>query len=335
MIHITNLHGMMFDSTAQIAQNMIANIACDNLGFKELGIYSYNASEEKLETQRSRFDGIFSGVGNNDIIIFQYPTWNTIEWDTRFFNESYLYKNIKKIIFIEDVEPLMFQSDRDLLPQYINLYNKAEVLICPSHRMFNYLKTQGLKNQNVVFQKMWDHPCHMNNIPLPTNNKIISFAGNPQKFSFANDWKYYNITLNVYGDSKNNTSKNIIYQGWKSDQELLLSLRNNGGFGLVWTEDPVTKKYMSLGITYKLSTYLAAGIPVIINSSNTSKDIVLRNNLGFVVDSLDEAVEKMSQLSQNDYKQLVENVDSFAKLIRNGYFTKKVLIDAIFKALAK
>lgn len=336
MIHITNLYGMAFVSTAQIAQHMVADIACRNLGFKELDLYNYNSYEEPLEAQNSRFDGIFSSVSDNDIIIFQSPTWNGIKWETGFFDEAYLYKNIKKIILIEDVEPLMFETDKYLLHKWItDYYNKADVLICPTPKMFEFLKTQGLKNQKVVFQKMWDHPCNMENVPMPTKRSIINFAGNPNKFKFVNNWNYGNIPLHIYGSGKNKTSANVVYEGWKIDQELLLSLRKNGGFGLVWSEEPVVKKYMSLDITYKLSTYLAAGIPVIIHSSNASKDIILKNRLGFAVDSLDEAAEKVANLSQEGYSQMLTSVDSFAKLIRNGYFTKRALIEAVFKVLSK
>ena len=36
--------------------------------------------------------------------------------------------------------------------------------------------------------------------------------------------------------------------------------------------------------------------------------------------------------NDDEYKELTDNVESFAKLIREGYFTKKALADAVVKA---
>ena len=46
-VYITNMHGQMRNSTAQIAQNMAAQFA-DEIGIKELGYYFYDASANLL-----------------------------------------------------------------------------------------------------------------------------------------------------------------------------------------------------------------------------------------------------------------------------------------------
>ena len=75
-VHITNIHGQHFASTALKAQNRTADIAVNALGYSELGICCYNARLDSPQMLASRLDGIMASVGYGDIVIFQYPTWN-------------------------------------------------------------------------------------------------------------------------------------------------------------------------------------------------------------------------------------------------------------------
>lgn len=110
-IHITNIHGMNRTSIAQKAQNQVAQIACRELGFREIGMYFYDSSNEPQTALQSRFDGMIASLADNDTVIFQSPSWNSIEWDRGLMNRISLYAGVKKIVFIEDVVPLMFPSN--------------------------------------------------------------------------------------------------------------------------------------------------------------------------------------------------------------------------------
>ena len=113
---------------------------------------------------------------------------------------------------------------------------------------------------------------------------------------------------------------------------LLLELAK-GGFGLVWYGDEYWHQYMKYNNTFKLSTYLAAGIPVIVPKGISNQYLIEKNHLGLVMDSLDEAEEKVRNMEEVEYQEYVQYVQHFAPLIRNGYFTKKFLIDAIHALL--
>ncbi|HJA26741.1 MAG TPA: hypothetical protein H9720_00020 [Candidatus Limosilactobacillus intestinigallinarum] len=82
----------------------------------------------------------------------------------------------------------------------------------------------------------------------------------------------------------------------------------------------------------KESTYLAAGLPVIVRDENPSAKRIHDNGLGLVVSSLDEAVAQIDRMSEDEYEQLLANVNRFDVLIRNGYFTKHALVEAVLKA---
>lgn len=331
-VHITNLYGMDPHSVAQIAQNMVSKIGCQNLHFNELGIYMYNIYNEPINETNSRLDGIIASVANGDTVIFQSPTWNTIKWDNHFIDHFKLYSGIKVIIFIEDVPPLMFDTNRYLLPQFINFYNKADLLIVPSLQMLKFLRENGLKDKDYVVQRMWDHLATIDYSIAPINSHVINFTGNPDKFSFVKNWDYDDVKLQLFGkDNSENNNPKVKYMGWQNDPILLNNLRKEGGFGLVWSEDPYWLEYMKLNTSYKLSTYLAAGIPIIANSQTPSKDIIVRKHLGIIADSLDEAVEKVKNISDEDYQQMIQSINYFGRLIREGYFTKRALIESVFK----
>ena len=121
--------------------------------------------------------------------------------------------------------------------------------------------------------------------------------------------------------------------GWKNDPVLLEDLRKSGGFGLIWSEDAYWSEYMKLNTSYKLSSTLhhCCWIPIIVNSQTPEAETIKRKKIGIIADSLAEAEAKVLQINDDEYKELIENVDAFVKL-RGGYFTKKVLSsDAVFK----
>ncbi|MBD5807147.1 sugar transferase [Limosilactobacillus walteri] len=331
-VHITNLYGFSYKSTAQIAQNQVAKIACDQLGFKELGIYHYDWSQESSTHLQARFDGIIASVAMGDTVIFQSPSWNTIDWDIKFIDHLSIYQ-INKVIFIHDVVPLMFPTNRYLLPKFIDYYNRADVIIAPTKAMVSFLQKHGLKVDKIVLQEVWDHVSNVELYPLKRENKkIINFAGDPEKFTFVNNWNYSDVSLHVFSDKKTwSDDKNAKPMGWQPDPILLSDLRNSGGFGLLWSDNSYWSQYMTMNVSYKLSTYLAAGIPVIINSQTPARDLIVRKRLGIIADSLDEAVIKVKKITDTEYANMIDNIDSVARLIREGYFTKKLLIDAILK----
>lgn len=329
-VHITNLYGQSPLSVALMAQNMVADIG-KQLDMKEIGIYSFNAEGESLENLAIRFDGMNAAVGNGDIIIFQSPSWNGTHFDYEYIRRLKIYAGIKIVIFIHDVAPLMFSSNFYLLEKTIATYNLADLIIAPSQQMLDYLYQQGLTVKKTLIQHFWDHRTSFW-IEQPTYQQVVNFAGNPQRFPFVYDWNF-ETPLNLFGPDFQAQGENTVhYQGWKFGDELLKSLNQAGGFGLVWAQGE-DAEYYNLNVSYKLSTYIAAGLPVIVPRSLSNADLVETYKLGFLVDSLEEAQEIVKQFSQADYQELIHSLWNFRELITKGYFSKKLLIDAVHTVL--
>ena len=177
-----------------------------------------------------------------------------------------------------------------------------------------------------VVQELWDYITDIRFPQAPRFQREIHFAGNPSKFLFPQQWNY-DVPLKVY-TAEQCTGKNVQVMGWMVPDSLLLEL-SKGGFGLVWYGNDYWHQYMKYNNTIKLSAYLAAGIPVIVPRGISNQYLIEENHLGMVVDSLDEAVERVGNMEETEYQEYVGQVRNFAPLLRNGYFIKKFLIDAV------
>ncbi|MCI8287452.1 MAG: sugar transferase [Lachnospiraceae bacterium] len=336
-VHITNVSGLA--GAAGNAQQRVTDIARRYLYVNVLGIFHYPVESDTPEMLRTRLDGILAAISHGDTVIFQLPTWNDIKFDEAFAARLGNYRGVKKIFFVHDVPPLMFENTLGWLGRYIDLYNLADVLIVPSREMEEYLRSNGLKVPKIVVQRMWDFPVEIDQTIVPCFRKRINFAANVTSNyrPFVREWNHDRVELAVTanpGDYEWAKGRNIRFLGWHNNDNLLAdALRKSGGFGLLWQDCPWWKEYMKLNASYKRSACLAAGLPIIVSSSTAETEMILRKNLGLVVDSLDEAVDRVASMEEGQYRKMVEDVGKFAQLIQGGYFTKKLLIDSVFRLL--
>lgn len=323
--YITKINGMSYMSTEQYTQHMTADIA-HSLGIREMGIYRYYADAESDENRTRRLDGIIAGINAGDIIICQFPTWNGVKF------ERALVKHIKAyhgriIIFIHDVEVLLSAEHHAELQETVELYNEAEVLIVPSLGMKQFLSEHGIRTgMKFIIQEMWDYPTRLSFFGIGKLKREIHFAGNPAGDLFPNAWEY-EIPLKIYSDS---VCQGIHVQKMgRLEPECLLMELSKGGFGLVWYGNDERREYLTLNNSLKLSSYLAAGIPVIVPRGISNQCMVEENCLGIVVDTLGEAVEAVKNMTEAEYQKYISAVSRFAPLLREGAFTKKCLTDAL------
>lgn len=116
-----------------MAQNEVLCILSE-FGVTELPIYLYNSKNEPWNEKSARLDGLISGITEGDIVFFQYPTWNAMEWDNDLIDRLNLY-GARVILFVHDIVPLQFESNYYLMDKFIGICNKCKMLIVPSEKM--------------------------------------------------------------------------------------------------------------------------------------------------------------------------------------------------------
>ena len=329
-VHITSLYGMM--GVVGVSQRRTAEIG-RQLGFNELGIFRYPVESDTDTELSKRYDGISAGIGSGDIVIYQGPTFNGTKFDDYFItNLRWRYgQSVKVIIFVEDIVPMMYQGNEYLFPQVIDMYNKAHALIVASENMKEYLIEKGVENPKIYVQNLWDLPEKVDTSITPKFMKRISFTGNDGKFGIMDAFPESDVALEVYGsDKREDVPQNINFNPFISDEHVLLNKLREGGFGLVWAENEHVRNYMHYCNSYKVSTYLRAGIPVIAHKSISCAKLLEKNHWGILADTLEEAVDIIDNMSDEEYQKYIESVGKVGFLLENGYFTKKVLNEAIY-----
>ena len=311
-VYITNMHGQMRNSTAQIAQNMAAQFA-DEIGIRELGYYFYDASAEPAGELSARLDGILSSLTVDDIVILQEPTWMEMQWQQRLVDKINAYRQeyrVKLIMFVHDVAPLMFDNPARV-PEWIDFYNQADVLILPMPQMKQELDKWGLKVKKIVYQQAWDALTVDQLTGESPYRTVLNFAGSPSKFTFVNDW-HEKVPLEVFADpTAPLDNPQVRFQGYVANEHLIECLHQNGGFGLLWEASPTVYEYMKLNVNFKFGSYLAAGLPIVIHRGIAQADLVEKYHLGKVVDSLAEASEWVQSVTEEQYRQLADHVYRF------------------------
>lgn len=321
-LYITRLNGI--GNTMQVMQCMTAEIA-HQLGFREMGIYYYNANAEKPEYRSVRFDGIIAGIRAGDIVVCQFHTWNGLRFERALIEHIKAYRG-RIVIFIHSLEALMIKGSRFMLGETIELYNRAEALIVPSQEMKKFLLNSGIRDgMKFIVQEMWDYTTGLQLQGTPKFQKEIHCTGNAES-EFVKKWDYA-VPLKLYAPAAVR-GKNVQSMGALDSDKLLFAL-SEGGFGLEWYHDAQAYEYMRYGNSFSLSRYLAAGIPVIVPVGISCQRLIEENHLGLVVRSLDEAVKAVEAMSESEYMKYIRHVGQFAPALRDGYYTKKCLIDSV------
>lgn len=207
--HITTLNNMA--GTASLAHRRVLKVA-QSIGCHEMGLSFYPLKPDYAKEIDKRLDGIIAPLNYGDIVIFQYPSWIGVNYDESFVNKIKSYQDTKLIIFVQDIQKLMFDSEQAILDMEIRTLNKADLLILPSKKMHRYLKENGLDEKPVIYQTIWDMPSDIyttklimenlgavNNKPVRLNITDIPPYDTRMDFGISSQLRVQNILVPVDG----------------------------------------------------------------------------------------------------------------------------------------
>jgi len=322
-IHITSTYNA--PGTPGIAQSKVVKVARE-MGFREMGLYKYPSEVDNDSELSTRIDGIISSLQYGDIVFMQSPTWNDFRYVTKLVRKIKAYRGVKLAVFVHDLVAFLGNYGMDYLKKTIEIFNYADLIICPSEAMLKLLKENGLSVKKQMVQELFDYPVEIE-AELPKFNRRLFFTGAPNRFPFLLDWEN-KTQLAVYADQNFTTEgKNIEIRGYQKETRLLTEL-SEGGFGLVWPSEEANDYYHML-MPYKIGSFLASGIPVIMKKGLAPESVILNNRLGYVAESLEEADDIVQSVTEAEYNEMVNRIAEFNFLIKNGWFTRKMLTDAV------
>ena len=87
-------------------------------------------------------------------------------------------------------------------------------------------------------------------------------------------------------------------------------------------------EYLQYNNPHKLSLYLASGIPVVIWDKAAESKFVKDNNLGLCVSSLHELQDKLNLITEQEFNEMVDNVEKQTDLLTHGKYTEASILEA-------
>ena len=301
----------------------------------------YEMSTLKAQLHKSKaFGQALAQLKQGDELLIQFPMLHHSFFTTHHVKKAQK-KGVKVHFIIHDLEALRY-ANLDTVPlkhkirvqiQESGLLGAADGIIAHNPIMKSVLVNKGVAEDKIVSLGIFDYliPNFQEKSGLTKDQPII-VAGN-----LAQEKAGYLYSLpeepayNLYGvgfdDSR--ALANETYFGSFLPDELPAALE--GGFGLVWDGDSaetcsgVFGEYLRYNNSHKASLYLAAGFPVVVWEESALAHFVIDKQCGLVVSSLSDLKENLDTLSEEQYKEMLENAKQIGSKLRQGQYLRTAL----------
>ncbi|TWS94609.1 MULTISPECIES: galactofuranosyltransferase [unclassified Streptococcus] len=275
---------------------------------------------------------------SGDRVIWQHPIYG-IRYAYFFIGLIKKWKKVTFIALIHDLESLrstggdfhLMNSNTSAIADK-GLLSRCDFVISHNQFMTNYLLELGIVKEKIVNLEIFDYlykdvPDRDTNLGTPS----VLIAGNlgPVKSPYIYKLLELPIDLRLYGILYEGDKDDPRYKGAFPPDELIEHLDAN--FGIVWDGTSLeectgnTGQYLRFNNPHKTSLYLAAKLPIIVWRQAAIATFVLENGVGIAIDRLSDLPQVLANMSQEEYAEMLNNVNQISERIRTGYYTNKAL----------
>lgn len=336
---ITRFNGRTQSENLQITEQISANVAkaAQELGFQELNYVTFDNLGEQPKRRQSLIETILRPVQPRDLVVVQFPLWEQLNFQAEFIDYLKQIDHVKTIALVHEVPTWLYadDNDRNAIKNdfWFTQLRKFDLLVVANEKQARRLKKDKIEIPMVSLQ-LWDYP----------------YTGPLQKKQFRKQLNYisdYPITELDYSGSTPvlfyNTSVDEKVANNPSVKHIVGLARGNliaelsDGFGLVNTAniteatDPNDIRDSQYNDPIELSMFLAAGMPVIVPDTSAHAQLIQQHHLGLVIHDLNEIDKTLSDVTFDDYQEMVAAVEPWQKLVSTRYFVKRALMAGMRK----
>lgn len=321
-----------------IIANKMAAESVSEVGFRKLHyprIYSQRLREMGKESRWEYLEALLHFVMPGDMVIVQYPLWtNNTEFELEFINYLVNVRHAKIVAMVWDIISWVQDNrDRDYKGDAsLWMLNKYDLVIVANTKMAKRLKSEGGITTPMISMDLSDFIYHG-----PIANKVFKkelyYVATGIDPALIEEYPSEKVAINFIGP--NHRVKDV-----PSYVRLLGPMDSNdipphleGGYGLLYYPKNGGYKgmhrYGDYNNPFKLSLYLASGLPVITLDSTAHAGWIKDRGVGLVIKNLNEIEEAINSVTEDEYYQMVDNLKEWQRAITNGFFTKQSAMEAI------
>lgn len=320
------------------------------LGFQPLLVdYGELDKLDKLSRQMRIYERMKTGLSRlrqGDVLLIQYPFLKSTILTGLLLRRLHR-SGVPYIVLLHDLETVRHskrvstsftRKEKTAVVELATLQHAARIVLL-NPPMVASLADKGVGPEKLVKLDVFDYLIPDFD-PKRREGKLgkskpVIIAGNLRPYKAAFAYKLpENCAFNLYGVGyTGEVHPGSRYFGAFPPDELPFVLR--GSFGLVWDGESIDTctgifgEYMRLNCPHKIALYLASGVPVAIWKQAAKAEFIVQNKLGIAVESLSELREVIDRLSEEEYAEIVRNVERIGEQLRAGCYTRKVITECL------